>query len=211
MCKTTVDSLFHRTGAAVIEYCCVGAGLRHGWDWTSCSSPASKLYRIGFLALVKQCCRKMRLYTLCSSPTGADVFGDWTPSSCRSCRRQIGLDSLFLIQQVMQADGTSLDVDMKSEKLIAVQRTTCPTKTTTLNLKTKNNFTECRSYRESWPGLTLSSRRAPWIQTLKLLLPGIKPGSPVSQALYLRSYRDSLYAYYSPPNNTVQYTELSSK
>ncbi len=40
-----------------------------------------------------------------------------------------------LIQQVMQADGTSLDVDMKSEKLIAVQRTTCPTKTTTLNLK----------------------------------------------------------------------------
>jgi hypothetical protein len=54
-----------------------------------------------------------------------------------------------LIQQVMQADGTSLDVDMKSEKLIAVKRTTCPTKTTTLNLKTKNNFTECRSYRES--------------------------------------------------------------
>ena len=40
-----------------------------------------------------------------------------------------------LIQQVMQADGTSLDVDMKSEKLIAVKRTTCPTKTTTLNLK----------------------------------------------------------------------------
>jgi hypothetical protein len=42
-----------------------------------------------------------------------------------------------LIQQVMQADGTSLDVDMKSEKLIAVQRTTCPTKATTLNLKKK--------------------------------------------------------------------------
>ncbi len=37
----------------------------------------------------------------------------------------------------MQADGTSLDVDMKSEKLIAVKRTTCPTKTTTLNLKKK--------------------------------------------------------------------------
>ena len=40
-----------------------------------------------------------------------------------------------LIQQVMQADGTSLDVDMKSEKFIAVKRATCPTKTTTLNLK----------------------------------------------------------------------------
>jgi hypothetical protein len=40
-----------------------------------------------------------------------------------------------LIQQVMQADGTCLDVDMKTEKLIAVKRTTCPTKTTTLNLK----------------------------------------------------------------------------
>jgi hypothetical protein len=40
-----------------------------------------------------------------------------------------------LIQQMMQADGTGLDVDMKSEKLIAVKRTTCPTKTTTLNLK----------------------------------------------------------------------------
>ncbi len=45
-----------------------------------------------------------------------------------------------LIQQVMQADGTSLDVDMKSEKLIAVKRTTCPTKTTTLNLKKKKSL-----------------------------------------------------------------------
>jgi hypothetical protein len=38
----------------------------------------------GFLALDKQCCRKMRLYTLRSSPTGAEVFGDWTPCSCRA-------------------------------------------------------------------------------------------------------------------------------
>jgi hypothetical protein len=39
--------------------------------------------------------------------------------------------------------------------------------------------------RENLPGSSLSSRRAPWRQTLSLPLPGIKPGSPASQAVTL--------------------------
>ncbi len=39
-----------------------------------------------------------------------------------------------------------------------------------------------RYYRETWPGSSLATRRAPWRQTISFPPPGIDPGSPASPA-----------------------------